>query len=261
MWVIKMQENFLYELTHDDIYFKYAKGPSSRSGKEFHPFFEIILFLGGDAELISETVNTRLAPDTVVFIPKETYHQVLIGKDKDNYRRCVINFTDKILPASRDRLNALAIFEFNEKLRYLFDTAVSVSKDATQANASLLRSVLEVILYELSSAEPKASSQNSLSGVTATALRYIEENILKELNVETVAKACHMSPSSLSHSFKKDMQTSVYRYCLQKKLLCAYDRISHGTPATVAALECGFTDYSGFYKQYKKMFGFSPSKK
>ncbi len=257
-----MKDNFLYEITHEDIYFKYAKGPSSRSGKEFHTFFEIILFFGGDAELISETVNTRLKPDTVIFIPKETYHQVIIGEDKDNYCRCVINFTDTLLPESaKDCLNTLAMFEFNEKLRYLFDTVISISKESTQDNAPLLRSLLDVILYEFSIAEPRPSNQNSLSEVTTAAIRYIEENITSVLNVETVAEACHVSPSSLSHIFKKDMQTSVYRYCLQKKLLCAYDKISQGTPATVAALECSFNDYSGFYKQYKKMFGRSPSEK
>lgn len=32
-----------------------------------------------------------------------------------------------------------------------------------------------------------------------------------------------------------------------------------GQPATQAAIECGFNDYSGFYKQFKKMFNKSPS--
>ena len=32
-----------------------------------------------------------------------------------------------------------------------------------------------------------------------------------------------------------------------------------GTPATQAAIECGFNDYSGFYRQFKKMFHKAPS--
>ena len=31
-----------------------------------------------------------------------------------------------------------------------------------------------------------------------------------------------------------------------------------GSVQMQAAAECGFQDYSGFYRQYKKMFGISP---
>ena len=104
------------------------------------------------------------------------------------------------------------------------------------------------------------STDSSLSETTEAAIKYIEENLTAQLNVEAIADACCVSPSTLSHIFKNEMQISVYRFCLQKKLLLAHDIITQGTPATTAAIECGFNDYSGFYKQFKKMFGFSPSK-
>ena len=56
------------------------------------------------------------------------------------------------------------------------------------------------------------------------------------------------------------MHISIYKYILQKKLIRAHKLISEGTNAVDAALLCGFNEYSGFYKVYKKHFGFSPSK-
>ena len=38
-----------------------------------------------------------------------------------------------------------------------------------------------------------------------------------------------------------------------------FEKISSGTPAVIAASECGFNEYSNFYRQYKKIFGISPS--
>ena len=57
------------------------------------------------------------------------------------------------------------------------------------------------------------------------------------------------------------MNISLHQFILKKKLVMAYHKILDGIPATKAAVECGFNDYSGFYKQFKKMFNQSPSKR
>ncbi len=257
-----MPNNFLSELTNGDIYFKYAKGDSSRNGKEFHLFHEIILFLGGNAELISETVNTKLMPNTLVFIPKESYHQVKITGDTNAYLRCIINFSDADVLEKSKLFDRIAIYDFGTNMKYLFDTLILLAQQNDRSlSSALLDSVLKVILYEFSFQNNISSINTKLTDITLQAIRFIEENLTNELSVEVIASACHVSPSTLSHLFKAEMQTSVWRYCLQKKLLAAHDKIASGVPATVAAIECGFSDYSGFYKQYKKMFGFSPSTK
>ena len=92
-----MSELFSRSISGDTVGFKHAKGVSDRSGKEFHLFHEIILFLGGQAELISETVHTALHPQTLIVIPKETYHQLVISGDPSQYCRCVFQFSQNVL--------------------------------------------------------------------------------------------------------------------------------------------------------------------
>ena len=77
---------------------------------------------------------------------------------------------------------------------------------------------------------------------------------------EKIAEALNSSVSSLAHTFKKDMNISVHQYILKKRLIKARQKIMGGEPVIKAALDCGFNDYSGFYKQYKKMFNEPPSK-
>ncbi len=257
-----MQNKFLIELTEDDFYFKYAKGDSSRNGKEFHLFYEIILFLGGEAEFISETVNLKLTENTLIFIPKETYHQVKILGNPDRYLRCIINFSKANIPTDVEPFSKIGIYDVGENIKHLFDNLISVANGSNnQVGLEVSKSLLDVILYELSSQKERFAERVTLTETAQTAIKFIEENLSQDISVEQIASHCHVSPSTLSHLFKNEMQTSVWRYCLQKKLLSAHGKIKNGTPATTAAIECGFNDYSGFYKQYKKMFGFPPSAK
>lgn len=255
-----VQNKFLIEFEQDDFYFKYAKGDSSRNGKEFHLFYEIILFLGGKAELISETVNTTLRANTLVVIPKETYHQVKILGDPDNYLRCIINFPENGTTALNDRFKRIGVYNFGANMEHLFGTLITIAQNKPSISQTLPNSLLDVILYEILQ-QKEITAAKTLSDTTVCAIKFIENNIQREISVDKVAVACRVSVSTLAHTFKEEMNISVYKYTLQKKLLAAHDKIVSGVPTTVAAIECGFNDYSGFYKQYKKMFGFSPSKK
>ena len=255
-----MQNKFLIELENEGFYFKYAKGDSSRNGKEFHLFYEIILFLGGKAELISETVNTTLMPNTLVVIPKETYHQVKILGDPDDYLRCIINFHENSTTLTDDRFKRIGVYNFSTDLEHLFDTLIAIAQNNQDVSPTLPNSLLDVILYEILQ-QRQITAAKTLSDTTLCAIRFIENNIQNEITVGKVALACRVSVSTLAHTFKDEMNISVYKYTLQKKLLAAHDKIASGVPTTVAAIECGFNDYSGFYKQYKKMFGFLPSTK
>lgn len=255
-----MQNKFLIELEREDFYFKYAKGDSSRNGKEFHLFHEIILFLGGKAELISETVNTNLIPNTLVVIPKETYHQVKILGNPDDYLRCIINFPENEATALNERFKRIGVYNFGSDMEHLFGTLITIAQNGERISPTLHNSLLDVILYEILQ-QKEITTAKALSDTTVCAIKFIENNIQLEISVDKVAFACRVSASTLAHTFKDEMNISVYKYTLQKKLMAAHDRIISGVPATVASLECGFNDYSGFYKQYKKMFGFSPSVK
>lgn len=92
-------------------------------------------------------------------------------------------------------------------------------------------------------------------------IRYVNENIGKPLTVQQIAKEMYISESYLAHVFKKNMNIPIYRYILEKRIFLADSKIKANTPVMQAAKECGFQDYSGFYKLYKKTFGSPPKGK
>ena len=147
----------------------------------------------------------------------------------------------------------------DKDIQYLFKKLI---KNLADVNSNqLLKSVLVLLLSEITEKSNTHISENSQNTFVTNAVQYINSNIQRKITIDEIARECMISPSALSHIFKKEMNISLHKFIVKKRLVNAYHKIMSGEAATVAAIECGFNDYSGFYKQYKKMFGTSPSEK
>lgn len=254
-------KNFDYRINSDPVRFKYAKGVSLRTGREFHPYHEIILFLGERAELFSDSGHTPVEANTLIVIPRETYHQLNIVGDPEAYHRCVIDFPD--IPALQSLINGsitrLCVSKVSREIEFLFQKLINAANGTVDGEtaALLLTSCLPILLSEL----PREGSdwQSNLPPIAERCLSYIHRHLSEELSVERVARELNVSSSLLSHSFKREMNISFYQYVLKKRLTLAFQRIKEGEPAAFVAQGCGFRDYSNFYRQYKKAFGVAPS--
>lgn len=258
-----MSTNTAKYITGNHITFKYAKGASTEYGKEFHSFHEIIYFMGGDAKFISENMQIPIKPNTLIVIPAETYHQFFISGSQMNYHRCVFHFVD--IPELKELIDAsmktTLLIEMNPKFHFLFEEMIALTEQprSCESNSILMRSVLSLILNEISSKNYVNIEQEIPNTISDRCTAYIAKHINTPISVEEIAKELNISVSHLAHSFKKQMNISIHQYILKKKLVIAHHKILDGKPATQAAVECGFNDYSGFYKQFKKMFNKSPS--
>lgn len=257
-----MKEIFKHYIEAENIIFKYASGKSEKTGKEFHPFNEIILFLKGDSELIGENIHTKIQPNTLIFIPKETYHQVKINGDPENYLRCTISFFDILeIKALTDDLNDIKLIECDLDFSYIFKKLIEYSKNPNSVSKESLKAFLTLIICEITLKKDTFIKETSQNTIIRSAISYINENLSNNISISEIAKFINISNSSLSHLFKKEMNISIHQYIIKKRLIAAHNKIHSGIYSTNAALECGFNDYSGFYKQYKKMFGYPPSQK
>ena len=96
---------------------------------------------------------------------------------------------------------------------------------------------------------------NSLSGQV---VRYVNSQLFTPLSLQTVADHFYRSRSQISRIFHQATGSSFWEYVSIKRLLAARAMIQRGEKASQAALVCGFTDYSVFYRAYKNHFGHSP---
>lgn len=258
-----MNTLFSDEICTEHIFYRHSRGVSNRSGKEFHTYHEIILFLGGEAVFISENTHIKVLPNTLIVIPKETYHQLIIHADPNNYYRCVLNFDDmpEMLSLTNNRISDILFIKADSSILFYFDTLNNLAIAKNPCEEIILKAALILLLNEIANRETTPQLNNSQNPIIHTAISHINQNITKKLSVEIIASECNLSPSSLSHIFKKEMNISLHQFIIKKRLIIAYHKIVAGQAPTAVAVECGFHDYSGFYRQYKKMFGRTPSDK
>ena len=140
-------------------------------------------------------------------------------------------------------------------------TQLIASNGDYQKSKAISGAVLNLLLDEIKTKKSIEIDEDLTDDLTKQAIEYISKKLTENFTIESIAKHLNVSPSTLMRSFKKNMNTPIHKYIIKKRLILAHNKISNGEPATVAAIDCGFNDYSGFYIQYKKMFGISPSKR
>ena len=244
--------------------YKHAKGTSADPSKEFHNYHEILLFVGGKTTFLSEEKRIPLSPYQTIIIPKETYHQFLNVTDEE-YHRCVFSFYD--IPELEELIekcmhSTRVIDASNEQKRLFNKMNETVDADCSESEKQILmHALLTLVLSEVSHNNQATKEGSEPKEITSKSIEIINANLSGKVSIPNLSKQLNVSISTLTQTFKKDMNISIYQYILRKKLILARQKIQDGESATSAALQCGFNDYSSFYKQYKKMFGVTPSEK
>ena len=234
-----------------------------------HDTNEIFCLVKGDVGYIVEGRRYKLYPGTILLMRSSESHKLIVNSSAE-YERYVINFSsDFLLQNGFDSsiLSPLINRELGQKNRYsskdfqnlsptIFFEKIEMEgktvspKCAVLSNLSSLLSALNIAFLK------KSNRDNDEGGIIA----FVNENLTSNLSVEEIARFAHLSPSQLSRVFKKLSGTSVHEYILSKRLILFQEKIKSGTGVIEASTECGFKDYSAFFRLYKKRFGVSPRK-
>lgn len=89
-------------------------------------------------------------------------------------------------------------------------------------------------------------------------LEYVNAHFTQDISVDEIAALFHLSPSHLSHAFVKYTGRSLYDYVLFRRILLAKELLHSDLSLNAIAFQCGFNDYSGFLRQFKKRERRSP---
>lgn len=88
--------------------------------------------------------------------------------------------------------------------------------------------------------------------------KYISEHYNENITVEDIAGAAFISPSYASRMFKKEMGITIKAYLNVRRVTRAKNLLLEGIQATDVIYECGFKDYSTFYRSFVKYTGMTP---
>ena len=163
---------FSHVIQGENLYFRHSYGVSVRNDREFHPFHEIVYFLHGNTLFLSDSVSRMMEEKTLVFIPKETYHQFSFLSDPEDYHRCVFQFYDSppFFTPPAGSMREIRFLPSCEGMEYAVDLLVKQAERAEREKRSsrddilLVQAVLLVLLYGAAGRWPTEGTVSVLPG-------------------------------------------------------------------------------------------------
>lgn len=140
-----------------------------------------------------------------------------------------------------------------KELRKAVDTILWLRHESFEKRNSLS-------LINIQDAREKLRLADDIPESIVRALIYIENNILSPLNLDKIAQEAYMSKFHFCRIFKKCVGITPMQFAINMRLKKAMTLLQRKdlTISTVA-LKSGFRDLSEFNKQFKKLYGSSPS--
>ncbi len=243
----------------------------------FHDFYKIVIHLSGLVDYQVERMTYRLRPGDILLIKHHVIHRAAIDMSQP-YERFILYldgpYTERAMPGAA----LLECFEQADRQgRYLLKPSeqerqrltahletLESSLNDRQFGAQALRDTLVIQLLVLinrisfSQDASPADAVPQYDPKIAQTLSYINENLSQDLTVERLAERVYLSKYHFMRLFKSQTGSTVHAYVRQRRLLYAAQLIRRGVPAGKAAEDCGFEEYSTFFRAFRECFGLSP---
>lgn len=264
----------LNEYSAEDIYIKYAVDDEP-DDKDFpmhiHDLCEIYLFIDGDVECLVEGSVYPLKENSLMIIRPAEAHRARI-RSKKRYERYAVNFSVSMLSM---------IDPENRLLKPFFDREIGTNNifTADEIDMDIVKKLFSQMcessddyekkltfithIYMLTDMISRAFSlrkdtQKILQTTEQRMVMYVNEHLFNELSIPMLAKYFYLSTSQFSRVFRKATGAAPWEYITRKRLTAAREKIRSGSSAHSACEQCGFSDYSAFYRAYVKHFGCAP---
>ncbi|PHK49392.1 AraC family transcriptional regulator [Staphylococcus edaphicus] len=243
----------------------------------YHDHYEIFFSLSGDLLYTIEGRKYQLDVGSMLIIAPYEFHQ--LNEQMDGHaERIGLRFDAQLL----ERLSKNTI-----DLAQCFNTQSSKFKNLLQCSESqkrelyyLLQGLLNeqdsqkfgkvlaeeailtqffILLNRVSIENETRTDDDPEAQLVRQVLDYMELHYADPISLEDLEKKFFVSRYKITQHFTRLVGYPPYRYLLHKRLQNAQRMLKNGHNPQQVAMQCGFTDYSNFYRRFKTFYGCSPS--
>ena len=240
-----------------------------------HDEYEILYVMKGQVLYNIIDKQYTLNPGDMILIPKNTLHK--IANPKENTKRIVLSFSDEYVSHySTPKTNLLTVFN---KVK---ESKIHKISFSTQYKKILENNLLQLcqlftskeygsdIIYNLRFAQTMLLINSSFQAlredyipneddtVISSISNYIEKNIDKKITLNDISNHTSLSISRIAHLFKEKTGITIIQYITKKRLVLAKNLLRKGMPINDIYQECGFQDYTSFFRTFKKEYSITP---
>jgi AraC-like DNA-binding protein len=235
-----------------------------------HDSYEILLFLDGDSKFVIEGKNYFLEPGDLIIVRKHEMHRVYHNSNA-GYHRIVLMVTPNFFIRHNCPNYEKQFLDFQMgianriKSNYvhscgLYDAFMRLkrySQDYRAKNEPVLEAIVMEILF-LISQTGRFSDSDTHGNQVEKIISYINNHYTEPIKLQELTKHCFISKSYLCKIFPQTTGLTVHDYINRKRLNKVRELREKGKSIGEAAMLSGFSDYSSFYRTYKKLMGCAP---
>ncbi len=258
--------------------FHYREPPAEEVQIHHHDFYEVYFLLDGDVEYWVDGRVYHLRSGDLLLINPMEFHRPLLREENPVYERIVLWINkDYLEHLTDDAVGLSRCFDKSLPTHTNFLRPSSVQRSALHAQLGaliresygteyghtlyaggvFLQFMAEVNRLALHG-DARRSAKKSGSSLVSQVLDYIGEHYSDELSLESLADRFFVNKYHLAHEFSREVGTGIHRYILMKRLFAAHQRLSQGGSPGDVYLQCGFREYSSFYRAFKAEYGIRP---
>lgn len=267
------------DMTNDTFEVFYYKNMTFKEEQPHgHDFYELYYFSKGNITYIVEGNHYFLLPGDIILLSPGETHQALLMRENPSYEHIVVRIASGFMEQLRiQELNLANCFHsassthtnllrmpapqrqrVENTLRDLMAESYFVSTEALLAKTCLLSYALVGINLMYSLDQNIFQTARSSGLVISDISNYINEHYNEPLTLDDLTSRFFISKSHLLREFKHIYNTSVHQYIIHKRISVARDMMTDGISPTEVYLQCGFRDYSNFFRVFKSEYDMSP---
>lgn len=268
------QRNFIHKL---DAKYKETNNAMAEFDIHFHNVCELYYFIDGDVDYLVEGKQYHLEPNSILLLAPYVLHGIRTNSDA-TYKRFAIHFNPELIELERrsfllkpfpDKekgdLNEVYYTNVQDFSLYPYCQALIHCKEQEELlSKKLIPIYLEALLAQLTLMYRSLNRKNESVALSETVLditAYINAHLSEHLTLDDISERFFISKNHLNRLFRKMIGTTVYDYIIYKRIAYAQYLLDMGMLAADVAVQVGFSDYSSFYRAYKKISGCSPREK
>lgn len=239
-----------------------------------HDQYEIYLLLKGEIQYFVENVCYPLSPGDLILFSDREIHKAINSSGRP-FTRLVIHINPAFIrPYCTLQTNLLACFHrrpgngnlvsltVTEQRRLIAEAqrlrTHAACENVYGSDALALSGLLRILVLVNQAWQRGTPSAPPVPHRVQAVMNYIEAHLTEPLSLDSIAGALALDKYYLSHLFKLETESSIFRYILIRRIALAKDLLLSGRSVSETCELCGFGDYSNFIRTFRQITGSTP---